>query len=168
MASKDDGLLYDFTRQFADSLVIEYRFIEDVAHGLATSRPDAVQRHLSMLFAAVNFAANAAPMGSGLVSFITNQIEKHVQNGKDAKTEKNLSALSKHSSDKRMFLFQQIANEVMYRYGACIFQFTEVVGPDNVSVALDRLARTGAIRIVYYALKRNIGFEHCEKLVRGT
>jgi hypothetical protein len=29
------------------------------------------------------------------------------------------------------------------------------------------LARTGAIRVIYYALKRNVGFEHCEKLVRG-
>jgi hypothetical protein len=168
MASNDDGLLSDFARQFADSLATEYRFVEDIAHGLADSRPDAVQRHLNLLFSAVNVVvSNSAPFGGGIVSFITGHIEKHMQNEQNSKTEKNLSSLSKHSPDKRAFLFQQIANEVMYRYGACIYQFLEFVGPDNSSTALDRLARTGAIRIIYYALKRNIGFEHCEKLVRG-
>jgi hypothetical protein len=168
MAAKEDGLLYSFVQQFADSLAVEYRFVEDVAHGIADTRPDYIQRHMSLLFNVVNFAANAAPMGSGLVAFITQQAEKHVQNDRNTKTEKGLSALTKHSPDKRTFLFQQIATEVMYRYGAAIYHFVEFAGPGNAQLALDRLARTGAIRIIYYALKRNIGFEHCEKLVRGT
>lgn len=167
MVSKDDGVLSDFVRQFADSLATEYRFIEDISHGLADSRPDAVQRHLSLLFSAVNVAANSAPFGSALISFITGQVEKHLQKDQNSKTETNLSALSKHPPDRRNFLFEQISIEVMYRYGACIYQFIEFVGPDQLNVAVDRLARTGAIRIVYYALKRNIGFEHCDKLVRG-
>lgn len=167
MASKDDGQLYDFVRQFADSLAVEYRFVEEVAHGLADTRPDAIQRHVSLLCNAVNFAANAAPMGSGLVSFITHHVQKFMQDQQNTKTEKGLSGLSKHTPDKRTFLFQQIANEVMYRYGAAIVQFIENAGSDNTSVALDRLARTGAIRVIYYSLKRGVGFEHCEKLVRG-
>lgn len=168
MAERDDGLLYNFVRQFADSLATEYRFVEDISHGLADSRPDAVQRHLNLLFTVVNVVvSNAAPVGGGVVSFITGQIEQHVQNQKNLKTEKRTSALTKHSPDKRTLLFQQIAEEVMYRYGACIYHFIEHVGEENSAVALDRLARTGAIRIIYYALKRNIGFEHCEKLVKG-
>jgi hypothetical protein len=168
MAAKNDELFYDFSRQFADSLAAEFRFVEDVAHGLADSRPDAVQRHLNMLFTAVNIAVSvSAPVGRGIVSFITSQVENLLQSEKNVKTGNRLSSLSKHAPDKRTLLFQQIANEVMYRYGACIYQFLELVGADNASAALDRLARTGAIRIIYYALKRNIGFEHCEKLVRG-
>lgn len=168
MAEKNDGILYDFTRQFADSLAVEYRFVEEISHGLASQRPDAVQHHLKLLFSAVNVVvSNTAPFGSGVISFITGQIEKHAQNKNNNKTEKQASELSKHAPEKRTLLFLQIATEVMYRYGACIYQFIEFAGPDHASVALDRLARTGAIRIIYSALKRNIGFEHCEKLVKG-
>jgi uncharacterized protein YjbI with pentapeptide repeats len=166
MAEKDDGMLYDFTRQFADSLAVEFRFVEDIAHGLADSRPDAVQRHLSQLFTAVNFvASNAAPFGSGLISFITGQAEKHLQDKNNERVEKRSAQLSKHSPEKRTLLFEQIAREVMYRYGPSIYQFVDFCKGDQV--ALDRLSRTGAIRIIYFALKRNIGFEHCDKLVRG-
>ena len=167
MTDKDEGPLYDFVRQFADSLAVEYRFIEDISHGLADSRPDAVQRHLTQLFSVVNvIAANALPCGSGVISFITEQIGKKVQDKNNKDVEKWTSELTKHSAEKRAFLFEQIAKEVMYRYGSCINHFISHPG-QNSSVYLDRLARTGAIRIIYYALKRNIGFENCEKLVRG-
>ena len=164
MAEKDDGVLYDFVRQSADALAVEYRFIEDISHGLADSRPDAVQ---SLLFSVVNVVvSNSAPFASGVISFITGQLEKHAQN--NDKAEKQTSEWSKHASDKRTLLFNQIATEVMYRYGACIYQFIEFAGGENQSVASDRLARTGAIRIIYSALQRNIGFEHCDKLVKGN
>lgn len=169
MADKKDGLLYDFTRQFADSLAVEWRFVEEISHGLAQSRPDAVQRHLNLMFSVVNVVvSNASPFGSGVVSFLTSQVERYVQDKNNKKTEKQTSELTKHSPEKRNILFLQIATEVMYRYGASIYQFMEMAGAESSAVALDRLARTGAIRIIYSALKRNIGFEHCEKLVKGS
>jgi predicted secreted protein len=168
-AAKDDGLLSSFISQFTTSLATEYRFVDDLAHGLAECRPDAVLRHLNLLFSAANLfgAKSAALFGSEIVSFITGQLEKNLHNEQNTRTEKNFLSLSKYAPDKKTFLFQQISNEVVYRYGACIYQFIEFVGADNAKVALDRLALTGAIRIIFFALKRNIGFEHCEMLVRG-
>jgi hypothetical protein len=167
MTSKEDGLLYSFVQQFADSLAVEYRFVEDVAHGITGTRPDYTQRHMSLLFDVVNFAANPASMGSDLVALITEETAKRLENGRSTNSENCHLALAQHSPDKRTFLFKQIATEVMYRYGSAIYHFVELVGPGNANLALARLARTGAIRIIYYALKRNVGFKYYEKLVRG-
>jgi hypothetical protein len=172
MIDKNDGALYNFMRAFCDSLAVEYGFVEQIAANLANQRPEAVQRQLGLMFKAVNLVvSNASPFGSALVSTLTNLVESKMQDKNNQKTENRFAALSKHAPDKRAFLFEQIANEVTYRYGPAIINFTNHADQNDSSMSstiTDRLARTGAIRIVYFALKTGTGFEECEKLVKGA
>lgn len=169
MVEREDGIFYNFVQEFSEALSTEYNFMVNVSHGLAQSRPDAMQRHLKELFAVVDLAASFAPaLASGLVSFIADQVNQTMQTQNNLQSEKKLSELTKHSPEERNLFFFQIANEVMYRYGACIYFYSTQVGEENSQVMLSRLARTGAMRILYHALKLGIGFEHCEKLVKGN
>lgn len=167
MTEKEDGILHTFVLEFAEALATEYNFMVNVSQGFANNRPDAVERHMKELFTVVNLTVSTTPFINGLVSVITDQVGQLMQNRNNLQTEKKMSEMTKHSPEERTMLFNQIALEVMYRYGTCIYFYSTQLGPENSRLLLSRLARTGAIRIVYHALKLGIGFENCEKLVKG-
>ena len=162
-------VLNDFELQFIENLNQEWSFYKEISSGRQDAlRTDRIEQHIEDLCGVANVLGQGAkaigiPLVKEFVSFITNQIEKEQQLECNEFVEYKKSILRKYEEEKLKLLFQQVAREVKYQYGACILHFVESLRGHS----LDRLARIGATRVIYYAIFCSIDFENCEKLVRG-